>query len=319
MTSSAKVHIVGGGLAGSEAAWQLARSGVPVVLHEMRPIRQTEAHLTSSLAELVCSNSFRSDDAQNNAVGLLHEEMRRADSLILHAADTQKRPAGGALAVDRHGFSSAVETALLAHPLVTLERAEVTDIPSDWEHAIIATGPLTAPALARTLTHLTGQNALAFFDAIAPIVHHESIDLSIAWKQSRYDKSGPGGSGADYINCPLDRAQYDAFVAGLDFRGLSFWKGEDNWLDVASGAAGKHQGLAIVADRLGVAQEDVLALGDWYTDVELVAWAGRGVALPGAPPEVVAVADDVTDTFAAGGTVMELEKWFGSSHPPRFS
>lgn len=216
MASSRKVHIVGGGLAGSEAAWQLACAGVPVVLHEMRPLRGTEAHLTDSLAELVCSNSFRSDDALNNAVGLLHEEMRRAGSLIMRAADAHKLPAGGALAVDRHGFSAAVQEALLAHPLVTLEREEVAGLPpADWESTIIATGPLTSPALAEALATLTGEESLAFFDAIAPIVHHESIDQTIAWKQSRYDKVGPGGGGADYLNCPLDKEQYAAFVAGL--------------------------------------------------------------------------------------------------------
>ncbi|MDP2378595.1 methylenetetrahydrofolate--tRNA-(uracil(54)-C(5))-methyltransferase (FADH(2)-oxidizing) TrmFO [Reyranella sp.] len=213
MTSSTKsVHIVGGGLAGSEAAWQLASLGVPVVLHEMRPTRGTEAHLTENLAELVCSNSFRSDDAQNNAVGLLHEEMRRAGSLIMRAADAHKLPAGGALAVDRHGFSAAVQEALLAHPLVTLERAEVAGLPpEDWDSVIVATGPLTSPALAEALAKLTGEESLAFFDAIAPIVHYESIDQSIAWKQSRYDK----GEGADYFNCPMDKPQYEAFVEAL--------------------------------------------------------------------------------------------------------
>ena len=217
MTSSTKaVHIVGGGLAGSEAAWQLASAGVPVVLHEMRPVRGTEAHLTENLAELVCSNSFRSDDAQNNAVGLLHEEMRRAGSLIMRAADAHKLPAGGALAVDRHGFSAAVQETLLAHPLVTLERAEVAGLPpEDWDSVIVATGPLTSPALGEALAKLTGEDQLAFFDAIAPIVHHESIDLSVAWKQSRYDKGGPGGDGADYLNCPMDKPQYEAFVAAL--------------------------------------------------------------------------------------------------------
>ena len=221
MASSIKhVHIVGGGLAGSEAAWQLASAGVPVVLHEMRPARGTEAHLTENLAELVCSNSFRSDDAQNNAVGLLHEEMRRANSLIMRAADAHKLPAGGALAVDRHGFSAAVQETLLAHPLVTLERAEVAGLPPEaWDSVIVATGPLTSPALAEALAKLTGEESLAFFDAIAPIVHHESIDLSIAWKQSRYDKGGPGselgGDGADYLNCPMDKPQYEAFVAAL--------------------------------------------------------------------------------------------------------
>ena len=217
MASSIKhVHIVGGGLAGSEAAWQLAEAGVPVVLHEMRPARGTEAHLTENLAELVCSNSFRSDDAQNNAVGLLHEEMRRAGSLIMRAADANKLPAGGALAVDRHGFSAAVQETLLAHPLVTLERAEVAGLPpGDWDSVIVATGPLTSPALAEALAKLTGEESLAFFDAIAPIVHHESIDLSVAWKQSRYDKGGPGGDGADYLNCPMEKPQYEAFVAAL--------------------------------------------------------------------------------------------------------
>ena len=217
MTSSTKhVHIIGGGLAGSEAAWQLAQAGVPVVLHEMRPVRGTEAHLTDTLAELVCSNSFRSDDAENNAVGLLHEEMRRAGSLILSAADKHKLPAGGALAVDRHGFSAAVQETLLAHPLVELCREEVAGLPpDDWQSVIVATGPLTSPALADAIARLTGEESLAFFDAIAPIVHLESIDQSVAWKQSRYDKGGPAGDGADYFNCPMDKPQYDAFVAGL--------------------------------------------------------------------------------------------------------
>jgi methylenetetrahydrofolate--tRNA-(uracil-5-)-methyltransferase len=217
MTSSAKpIHIVGGGLAGSEAAWQIASAGVPVVLHEMRPVRGTDAHLTDSLAELVCSNSFRSDDAANNAVGLLHEEMRRAGSLIMRAADAHKLPAGGALAVDRHGFSAAVQQTLLAHPLVELKREEVAGLPPpDWDSVIIATGPLTSPAFAEAIRTLSGEEALAFFDAIAPIVHHESIDLSIAWKQSRYDKGGPAGDGADYLNCPLNKEEYEAFVAAL--------------------------------------------------------------------------------------------------------
>lgn len=221
MASSTKpVHIVGGGLAGSEAAWQLAQAGVPVVLHEMRPVRGTEAHLTDSLAELVCSNSFRSDDAANNAVGVIHEEMRRAGSLIMRSADAHKLPAGGALAVDRHGFSATVQENLLAHPLVTLEREEVAGLPpEDWDSVIVATGPLTSPALAEAIAKLTGEDSLAFFDAIAPIVHHESIDQSIAWKQSRYDKVGPGNvegsDGADYFNCPMDKPQYEAFVAAL--------------------------------------------------------------------------------------------------------
>lgn len=215
-TSLQPVHVVGGGLAGSEAAFQLAERGVPVVLHEMRPVRGTEAHHTDGLAELVCSNSFRSDDAQTNAVGVLHAEMRRAGSLILRCADANQVPAGGALAVDRDGFSQAVTAALAEHPLVEIRREEVTAIPpEEWDNVIIATGPLTSPALAQAVLELTGESALAFFDAIAPIVHLDSIDLSKAWFQSRYDKVGPGGTGADYINCPLDKEQYEAFVDAL--------------------------------------------------------------------------------------------------------
>lgn len=209
------IHVVGGGLAGSEAAWQLAQAGVPAVLHEMRPLRTTPAHKTDDFAELVCSNSFRSDDKDHNAVGLLHEEMRRLGSLVMRAADANQVPAGGALAVDRDGFSAAVSTALAGHPLITLERGEVALPPDDWDSVIIATGPLTSPHLAASVRKLTGEDALAFFDAIAPIVHRDSIDLEQAWFQSRYDKAGPGGSGADYINCPLTREQYDAFVDAL--------------------------------------------------------------------------------------------------------
>jgi len=215
-THNNPVHVVGGGLAGSEAAWQLARRGVPVVLHEMRPVRMTDAHQTESLAELVCSNSFRSDDAETNAVGLLHAEMRRAGSLILAAADRHPVPAGGALAVDRDGFSAAVTAALAAEPLIEIRREEVAGLPpAAWDSVIVATGPLTAPSLAAAIAEATGADALAFFDAIAPIVHRESIDMDVAWFQSRYDKPGPAGTGADYINCPLDRAQYEAFVAAL--------------------------------------------------------------------------------------------------------
>ena len=209
------LHIVGGGLAGSEAAWQAAQSGTPVILHEMRPVRMTEAHQTTGLAELVCSNSLRSDDWENNAVGLLHEEMRRAGSLIMRAADSHKLPAGGALAVDREGFSAAVETSLVAHPLVTIQREEIANPPPDWDNVIIATGPLTSAALSENLRSLTGEDSLAFFDAIAPIVERDSIDLDIAWFQSRYDKKGPGGGDADYINCPMSEAQYRGFVAAL--------------------------------------------------------------------------------------------------------
>ena len=206
------IHIVGGGLAGSEAAWQAAAMGVPVVLHEMRPLRQTEAHQTDGLAELVCSNSFRSDDAENNAVGLLHEEMRRAGSLILQAGDATRVPAGGALAVDRGRFSAAVTGAIETQPLITVERGEVAELPpAAWDSVIIATGPLTSPRLSAAIGTLTGEQSLAFFDAIAPIVHKDSIDFDKAWLQSRYDKGG----GADYINCAMDQAQYDAFVQGL--------------------------------------------------------------------------------------------------------
>ncbi len=211
-----KVHIIGGGLAGSEAAWQLAQQGVPVELHEMRPVRPTEAHKTDALAELVCSNSFRSDDWETNAVGLLHEEMRRAGSLIMTAADKNKLPAGGALAVDREAFAGDVTTALAAHPLIEIDRGEIAGLPpADWDSVIVATGPLTSPALARAVQSLTGEAELAFFDAIAPIVYFESVDMDVCWRQSRYDKAGPGGSGADYINCPLDKDQYEAFIDAL--------------------------------------------------------------------------------------------------------
>jgi methylenetetrahydrofolate--tRNA-(uracil-5-)-methyltransferase len=211
-----KIHVVGGGLAGSEAAWQAAESGIAVVLHEMRPEKGTFAHQTDGLAELVCSNSFRSDDWRNNAVGLLHEEMRRAGSLILKAADAHKLPAGGALAVDRHGFSAAVTEALERQPNVTIARGEVGEMPSaDLGSVIIATGPLTSDAFSAAIAREAGQEHLAFFDAIAPIIHRESIDFDIAWFQSRYDKEGPGGGVADYINLPLTKAQYHDFVAAL--------------------------------------------------------------------------------------------------------
>ena len=212
MPSTLPVHVIGGGLAGSEAAWQLARFGVPVVLHEMRPTRKTEAHVSDRLAELVCSNSFRSDDSETNAVGLLHAELRRCQSLILHTADTHRVPAGSALAVDREGFAASVTAALEAEPLVTIVRDEVAGLPpAEWDNVVVATGPLTSPALAEAVQDLTGRQYLAFFDAIAPIVHRESIDFSKAWFQSRYDK----GDGRDYVNCPLDREQYEAFVAAL--------------------------------------------------------------------------------------------------------
>lgn len=210
------LHVIGGGLAGSEAAWQIANLGLPVILHEMRPLRMTEAHKTENLAELVCSNSFRSDDSEMNAVGLIHHEMRTLSSLIMAVADQHQVPAGSALAVDREGFANEVTARLLAHPNITLCREEVIGLPpEDWGRSIIATGPLTSPALAAAIAEKTGAEALAFFDAIAPILYRESVDMSIAWFQSRYDKAGPGGTGADYLNCPMDQAQYEAFVAAL--------------------------------------------------------------------------------------------------------
>ncbi|HUN10866.1 MAG TPA: methylenetetrahydrofolate--tRNA-(uracil(54)-C(5))-methyltransferase (FADH(2)-oxidizing) TrmFO [Rhabdaerophilum sp.] len=214
--SPSPIHVVGGGLAGSEAAWQIARAGVPVVLHEMRPVRMTEAHKTQGLAELVCSNSFRSDDSDLNAVGLIHHEMRQLGSIVMASADSHQVPAGSALAVDRDAFSGEISARLEAHPLVTIERGEIAGLPpAEWDSVIVATGPLTSPALAEAIRGLTGEDSLAFFDAIAPIVHFESIDMDVAWFQSRYDKAGPGGTGADYINCPMDKAQYDTFVAAL--------------------------------------------------------------------------------------------------------
>ncbi len=214
--TTSPVHVIGGGLAGSEAAFQVARRGVPVILHEMRPARVTEAHKTDGLAELVCSNSFRSDDAQTNAVGVIHREMRRLGSVIMACADQHQVPAGGALAVDREGFSAAVTRVIADHPLIRVERREVDGLPPDgWDNIIVATGPLTSPGLAAAIQSLTGERELAFFDAIAPIVHRDSIDMEKAWFQSRYDKMGPGGTGADYINCPLDREQYEAFVDAL--------------------------------------------------------------------------------------------------------
>src|SRR6201991_5195456 len=215
-SSSAPVHIIGAGLAGSEAAWQVASGGIPVVLHEMRPQRMTEAHRTEGCAELVCSNSFRSDDAANNAVGLLHAEMRRLGSSTMRAADANQVPAGGPLAVDRDGFSAAVTRALNEHPRIDIRPGEVAALPPpDWSNVIVATGPLTSAPLADAIRALTDENALAFFDAIAPIVHRDSIDMNVAWFQSRYDKVGPGGTGADYINCPMTKEQYDAFVTAL--------------------------------------------------------------------------------------------------------
>ncbi|MCH4269563.1 MAG: methylenetetrahydrofolate--tRNA-(uracil(54)-C(5))-methyltransferase (FADH(2)-oxidizing) TrmFO [Brevundimonas sp.] len=214
------VHVIGGGLAGSEATWQIAQAGVPVILHEMRRDEpeqvRTDAHHTTGLAELVCSNSFRSDDWEFNAVGLLHAEMRALDSLIMASGDANQVPAGGALAVDRVGFSDAVTAKLEAHPLVTIVREEIAGIPpEDWDNVIVATGPLTSPALADAILKATGEESLSFFDAIAPILHADSIDFDVAWRQSRYDKEGPGGDKAAYVNCPMDKAQYEAFIDAL--------------------------------------------------------------------------------------------------------
>lgn len=216
MTKSNPIHIIGGGLAGSEAAWQAANAGVPVILHEMRPIVKTDAHQTEGLAELVCSNSFRSDDAENNAVGLLHEEMRQLNSIIMASGDKHKLPAGGALAVDRDHFSDEVTNALEAHDLITIERGEIPGLPpEEWDSVIIATGPLTSESLSKAILEKSGADSLAFFDAIAPIIHKDSIDFDKVWMQSRYDKVGPGGTGADYINCAMDEEEYNNFIDAL--------------------------------------------------------------------------------------------------------
>ncbi|WP_026380248.1 methylenetetrahydrofolate--tRNA-(uracil(54)-C(5))-methyltransferase (FADH(2)-oxidizing) TrmFO [Afifella pfennigii] len=209
------VRVVGGGLAGSEAAWQIASAGVPVILMEMRPGVATPVHKTDGLAELVCSNSFRSDDAGANAVGVLHQEMRLAGSLIMRSADRHQLPAGSALAVDRDAFSASVGEAILAHPLIEVERAELTALPAADESLVVATGPLTSDALSAAIRTATGEDELAFFDAIAPIVHRDSIDMNVAWFQSRYDKPGPGGDAAAYLNCPLSHETYEAFIDAL--------------------------------------------------------------------------------------------------------
>ncbi|MEM9781754.1 MAG: methylenetetrahydrofolate--tRNA-(uracil(54)-C(5))-methyltransferase (FADH(2)-oxidizing) TrmFO, partial [Pseudomonadota bacterium] len=210
------IHIIGGGMAGCEAAWAAARQGVPVILHEMRPAVRTHAHQTDGLAELVCSNSFRSDDHETNAVGLLHHEMRLAGSVMMAAAAEAAVPAGGALAVDRAVFSDAVTASLTAEPLITIERGEVAGLPpADWDSVIVATGPLTSAPLAEAIAALTGEESLAFFDAIAPIVHADSIDLTTAWFQSRYDKGESEDERTAYLNCPMDRAEYEAFIDAL--------------------------------------------------------------------------------------------------------
>jgi methylenetetrahydrofolate--tRNA-(uracil-5-)-methyltransferase len=211
---SEKLHIIGGGMAGSEAAWQAAQMGVPVVLHEMRPEVGTFAHRSGQFAEMVCSNSFRSDDDERNAVGLLHWEMRAADGLLMRMAQAHKLPAGGALAVDRDAFADAVTAELRAHPLIEIAPGEVTELPQQG-HWIIATGPLTSGRLAESIRAETGADSLAFFDAIAPIVYAESIDMSVAWRQSRYDKGETEEERTAYINCPMDKAQYEAFIDAL--------------------------------------------------------------------------------------------------------
>jgi methylenetetrahydrofolate--tRNA-(uracil-5-)-methyltransferase len=216
MNTLSPIHIIGGGMAGSEAAWAAANLGVPVILHEMRPQRGTDAHQTDGLAELVCSNSFRSDDHETNAVGLLHDEMRRAGSIMMEMAALHAVPAGSALAVDRDAFSAAVTKRLLAHPLITLERGEIAGLPpADWDNVIIATGPLTSPALAQAVRDKTGETSLAFFDAIAPIVYADSVNMERAWFQSRYDKGETEAERTAYLNCPMDRVQYEAFLDAL--------------------------------------------------------------------------------------------------------
>jgi len=213
---SKKLHIIGGGMAGSEAAWQAINMGVSVVLHEMRPKVKTFAHHTENLAEMVCSNSFRSDDHEGNAVGLLHWEMRAANSLIMEMADGAALPAGSALAVDREVFSQNVSRRLLAHPLLTLERGEVSELPpADWGNVLIATGPLTSQSLGNSIRAATGQSALAFFDAIAPIVYADSVDMSQAWFQSRYDKGETEQQRTAYLNCPMNRDEYEGFIDAL--------------------------------------------------------------------------------------------------------
>ena len=209
-----KLHIIGGGMAGSEAAWQAANMGVAVVIHEMRPQVETFAHQTGKLAEMVCSNSFRSDDDEQNAVGLLHWEMRAANGLVMQMADKHRLPAGGALAVDREPFSQSVTDALLAHPRISLEVGQINALPEDG-HWIIATGPLTSEGLGKAIAAEAGQESLAFFDAIAPIVYADSIDMSKAWMQSRYDKGETEEERTAYLNCPMNKDQYEAFIDAL--------------------------------------------------------------------------------------------------------
>lgn len=208
------LHIIGGGMAGSEAAWQAANAGLSVVIHEMRPKVGTFAHRTGDLAEMVCSNSFRSDDDEQNAVGLLHWEMRAAGGLIMEMATKHRLPAGGALAVDRDPFAASVTAALKAHPNISVSYEEVTELPSEGQW-IVATGPLTSGALADSIRAETGADALAFFDAIAPIVHFDSVNMDVAWMQSRYDKGETEEEQTAYLNCPMTKDQYEAFIDAL--------------------------------------------------------------------------------------------------------
>ena len=221
-----EIHIVGGGMAGSEAAWQAAEAGAQVVIHEMRPKVGTFAHRTGNLAEMVCSNSFRSDDDEQNAVGLLHWEMRQANGLIMSTAARHRLPAGGALAVDRDPFSETVTNTLKAHPNIKISYEEITDLPEDG-HWIIATGPLTSEGLGAAIARETGREALAFFDAIAPIVYFDSLNMDVAWLQSRYDKGDTEEERTAYINCPMTKPQYEAFIdALLDADKTEFHEGE---------------------------------------------------------------------------------------------
>ena len=208
------LHIIGGGMAGSEAAWQAANAGLQVVIHEMRPKVETFAHRTGNLAEMVCSNSFRSDDHEQNAVGLLHWEMRQAGGIIMEMAAKHRLPAGGALAVDRDPFAESVTAALMAHPNISVSYEEITELPSDG-HWIIATGPLTSEGLGKAIQAETGAEALAFFDAIAPIVYFESVNMDVAWMQSRYDKGETEEERTAYLNCPMTKDQYEAFIDAL--------------------------------------------------------------------------------------------------------
>ena len=220
------LNIIGGGMAGSEAAWQAAQMGVNVVIHEMRPQVKTFAHQTADLGEMVCSNSFRSDDHEQNAVGLLHWEMLQAEGVIIQTAYVHRLPAGGALAVDREVFAKSVTRKLKAHPKITIVNKEIDALPQSG-HWIVATGPLTSSALGASLAKTTGRDALAFFDAIAPILYYDSIDMSKAWMQSRYDKGETEAERTAYLNCPMDKSQYERFIdALLEAEKTEFHEGE---------------------------------------------------------------------------------------------